>query len=350
MLHKERLMNWFKPDPERISLGYGLLFCIALAVGAEALYFLEKSVFDFSLFDSLVIVIVIAVLIRNLLPLPQKILPGSSFASKQILETAVLMLGASVNLFKIVDAGASMLLIIIFSVCGGLFIAWFVGHKILKLGSRLALLVGAGNSICGNSAVAAVAPAIGASSTEIAAAISISAILGVVQILFLPLLAPTLNLTNYEYGVIAGLSVYAVSQVVAASFIISNLSGHIATLVKLIRVLLLGPMIIVLGVIHSSTETQQTYWEKIKVYVPWFVVGFIILAVLRTTGLIPEYIGDRVQIISKFLFVIAMAGLGLGVNLREIVNVGPRVALTTTATTGFMLMCALFAVTFLELG
>ena len=325
-------------------MGYGLLFCIALAVGAEALYFLEKSVFDFSLFDSLVIVIVI----RNLLPLPQKISPGSSFASKQILETAVLMLGASVNLFKIVDAGASMLLIIIFSVCGGLFIAWFVGHKILKLGSRLALLVGAGNSICGNSAVAAVAPAIGASSTEIAAAISISAILGVVQILFLPLLAPTL--TNYEYGVIAGLSVYAVSQVVAASFIISNLSGHIATLVKLIRVLLLGPMIIVLGVIHSSTETQQTCWERVKVYVPWFVVGFIILAILRTTGLIPEYIGDRVQIISKFLFVIAMAGLGLGVNLREIVNVGPRVALTTTATTGFMLMCALFAVTFLELG
>ncbi len=260
------------------------------------------------------------------------------------------MLGASVNIFQIVDAGALMLLIIIFSVCGGLLIAWIVGHKILRLSSKLALLVGAGNSICGNSAIAAVAPAIGASSTEIAAAISISAILGVIQILFLPLLAPALHLTNYEYGVIAGLSVYAVSQVVAASFIISNTSGHVATLVKLLRILLLGPMIIVLGVMNGSTEKQQTIWERMKIYVPWFVVGFIVLAVLRTSGLIPEYAGDRVQGVSKFLFLIAMAGLGLGVNLREIVNVGPRVALTTATTTGFMLMCAFFSVTFLELG
>ena len=341
------------PPPWVQRYGPGLALAVVVAAIAWTIAEVEKVLIDNAVVDALVLAIVAGVLLRNLLSLPSAIDVGAKYASKQVLEVSVLLLGASVDVGQIVDAGLELFLLIAFSVVGGLTFTWVVGHYFLGLSSRLSVLVGVGNSICGNSAVAAVAPAIRATPDEVAAAIGISAIMGVGQILLLPLLVPGLDLTHYQYGVVAGIAVYAVPQVVAASFAVSSLSGQVATLVKLVRVLFLGPMIIVLGFLHRGDSDDgmfsQGMWQRTKLYVPWFVAGFLVLAALRSTGVVPEATGDDAKTLSKLLFVVAMVGLGIGVDLKKVGAVGPRVATTILAAMGFMIIVSLVGTSVLDL-
>ena len=332
---------------EKNSLG--LFVCFVLGLISWLVAEFEKSIFDRAVIDALVIAIVLGVVVKNVLPLPLGVATGSTFASKQILETSVLLLGAGVALQDISAVGLPLFLLILFSVFGGLLFAWILGHKILHLSSRLSVLVGVGNSICGNSAVAAVAPVIKATPNEVAAAIGISAILGVGQILILPFFVPVLSLSNVQYGIVAGLSVYAVPQVIAASFAVSAVSGEMGTLVKLVRVLFLGPMIVILGFFHRESNDSKDLVSKIKTYVPWFVAGFIILMLLRSVDVIPESVGTQAQKVSKLLFILAMAGLGLGVDIKAVRTVGIRVAATILGTMCFMIIVALIGSTVLEL-
>lgn len=332
--------------------GPGLLVCIVLGVAADLLQTVEKRVFDNAVIDSLVIALVAGILVRNLGTMPKRVDAGAKYASKQVLEASIFLLGASVVFSQIVDAGLTLFLLITFSVIGGLTFAWVVGHLLLGLRSKLAVLVGVGGSICGNSAVAAVAPAIGATADDVAAAIGISAVLGVGQILLLPLLVPGLDLTHYQYGVVAGIAVYAVPQVVAASFAVSNLSGQVATLVKLVRVLFLGPMIVVLGFLHRGTvevPAGQSTMKRVQGFVPWFVAGFVLLAILRSSDVISAGVGDDAKTLSKWLFAVAMVGLGLGVDLKNVAAVGPRVALTVLATMTFMIVTSLVGTSIFDL-
>ena len=332
---------------QRVSLG--LFACFVLGLISWLLAEFEKSIFDRAVIDALVIAIVLGVVVKNVCPLPLGIATGSKFASKQILEASVLLLGAGVALQDISAAGLPLFLLIVFAVFGGLLFAWLLGHKILRLSSRLAVLVGVGNSICGNSAIAAVAPVIKATPNEVAAAIGISAILGVGQILILPIFVPALSLSNVQYGILAGLSVYAVPQVIAASFAVSAVSGEMGTLVKLVRVLFLGPMIVILGFFHQESKDSEALSSKIKTYIPWFVAGFVILAVLRSVDVIPESVGIQVQKVSKLLFILAMAGLGLGVDIKAVRTVGVRVAVTILGTMCFMIIVSLIGSYVLEL-
>ncbi len=324
--------------------GPGLLLCAALGAAAYVLDQLERELIEHAVIDSLVIALVAGIAVKNLVSLPKAVDAGARYASKQVLEASIFLLGASVAFGQIVDAGATLFMLITFSVVGGLTFAWLVGHVLLGLRSKLAVLVGVGGSICGNSAVAAVAPAIGATADDVAAAIGISAVLGVGQILLLPLLVPGLDLTHYQYGVVAGIAVYAVPQVVAAAFAVSSLSGQVATLVKLVRVLFLGPMIVVLRILHRGEVARpagQTTVQRIQGFVPWFVAGFVVLALLRSTDVISAGVGDDAKELSKSLFIVAMVGLGLGVDLKNVRAVGPRVATTVLATMAFMIVVSL---------
>ena len=113
----------------------------------------------------------------------------------------------------------------------------------------MAILIACGNSICGNSAIAAVAPIIGAKPGDVASSIAFTAVLGVIVVLGLPLLVPILELSLTQYGTLAGLTVYAVPQVLAATLPIGELSNQVGTMVKLVRVLMLGPVVLGLALL-----------------------------------------------------------------------------------------------------
>ena len=338
------------------TLHNGILICICGGALAYIFSAIAENYFESGFFNALVIALIIGVILRNSLSTSNVvdiINPGSKWASSKLLEVAVFLLGASISFGQIIEAGPNIFILIAISVSGGFLITWFIGHRLFGLSSRLALLIGVGNSICGNSAVAAVAPVLKANSNEITAAIGISAIMGLIQILALPFLVPLLDLTYYQYGIITGITVYAVPQVVAASFSVSTLSGQVATFVKLIRILFLGPIIVIISILterNSNSEKSVVNRKKIQGYVPWFVTGFIVLAILRSAEIINDQTGDLAKNFSSIFFIVAMVGLGFTCDLSEVKKVGARVAVTIFFALGFMLAISLIGTSLLNLS
>ena len=328
----------------------GLAFCFIVG----SFFWLLNKIFTNIIFDALLLSLAAGILFANIFGNSRWHVSGSKYASKQILEFAVMILGASIFLPDIISNGFGLFALIFFGITGSMLISYCVGHLFLGLNVKLTTLIGVGNSICGNSAIAVVAPIIGATATDIGAVIGISAILGAIQIFLLPILAVTLGLSDYHYGIVAGMAVYAVAQVYAASATISTTSASVATIVKLSRVMLLGPLVLVIKLIANiGTDKTHEYRSgpinlrtlksiSILNYVPWFVIGFVILSTLRSTNLISEGIGQQILHTSKYLFIVSMVGIGLNVNIRDVLKVGPRVALTIFCILLFMIIISLF--------
>jgi uncharacterized integral membrane protein (TIGR00698 family) len=316
----------------------GLVLAIALAWGSVGIAAIETQWLGYTVLDALVIAILGGMLLRAALPASEWMEPGIDFAAKELLEVAIVLLGASVDLPALVRAGPALIAGILIVVGVGLTASYGIGRA-LRLPHPLALLIACGNAICGNSAIAAVAPVIRAERAHVASAIAFTAVLGVVAVLGLPMLIGPLGFGDTQYGVLAGLTVYAVPQVIAAAFPVSVAAGQMATLVKLARVLLLGPVVVVLALLHRAGSAADTAPEgaargrptfRLTQFVPGFIVGFIALGVVRSLGLFPEVALGPTQRVSHTLTLVAMAGLGLGVDLRSLRRVGPKVALATT--------------------
>lgn len=318
----------------------GLGLVCAVGAAAYATQRAEARVLAGVPVDALVIAIVLGAGVRTLWAPTARWAPGIAFAGKQLLEVAVVLLGATVSLPLLLAGGRLLLAGIVATVAVALAAGALAGRAV-GLEPTHALLVAAGNAICGNSAIAALAPVIGARRDQVASTVAFTALLSVLVTIALPLLVPLLGLTDYQYGVVAGMSVYAVPQVLAAAFPVSAASGEVATLVKLIRVLLLGPVLLVCAVSarrrgrrprdggsHTGPQARgraagaRRFASQV---VPWFVVGFLALAVLRSARAIPDAAAALLRPVSHWLTVLAMAALGLGVELRAVRRGGGRV-------------------------
>jgi uncharacterized integral membrane protein (TIGR00698 family) len=201
---------------------------------------------------------------------------------------------------------------------------------------RMATLIACGNSICGNSAIAAVAPVIDADSDDVAASIAFTAVLGVVVVLLLPVLAVALDMTPRAFGVFAGLTVYAVPQVLAATAPISSFSAQIGTLVKLVRVLMLGPVVLFLPLFTFARSDDRQSGDLLRRLpsahhlVPWFIIGFLLMITARSFGLLPLVVVAPLSLAARWLTIVSMAALGLGVDVRHVAKAGLRVAAVVT--------------------
>jgi uncharacterized membrane protein YadS len=143
-----------------------------------------------------------------------------------------------------------------------------------------------------------------------------------------------LHLSFYQYGVLAGLTVYAVPQVLAAAFPVSALSGQVGTLVKLVRVLMLGPVVLFFALRHRGERGHGDVRPRFSItrFVPWFIIGFLLLAALRSFGVLGDSWAATARLVSGWLTVAAMAALGLGVDVRVVRRVGRPVIATVSAS------------------
>ena len=181
----------------------------------------EEWLFGRAWLEALVLAILIGTAVRSVWKPSAYWQAGINFSAKTLLEIAVVLLGASLSTQTLNAAGLGLLAGIVAVVGVTIVVSYGIG-RLLGLHHRMALLVACGNSICGNSAIAAVAPVIRAHSDDVAASIAFTAVLGVIVVLGLPLLIPVLHLSNLQYGVLAGLTVYAVPQVLAATIPVSR--------------------------------------------------------------------------------------------------------------------------------
>jgi uncharacterized integral membrane protein (TIGR00698 family) len=347
------------PIPSRIRHLHGtpvLLPGLLLAGGITAVAVvsagIQEQTIGHAVLDPLVLALILGLLIRATWTPPAAAGPGIAFAGKQLLEFAIVVLGLTLDLGRIVEAGGRIVVSVLLLVAMTLGLGTVIGRA-MGLGTRLAVLVAVGNAICGNSAIAAVAPAIRAKKAEVAAAISLTAVFGVGVVLALPLLVPLLDLTHERYGVVAGLSVYAVPQVLAATFTVSAEAGQVASLVKLSRVVMLGPVVALLAFLfreqgEDGTATGGTL--SLRTMLPWFVVGFALASALRTSGVVPEGMATAATETSRVLTAIAMAGLGLGVDIRAVGRTGSRVIAVVTVLTVLLVVSALAITAALGIG
>lgn len=292
--------------------------------------------------EAIVLAILIGAVVRLFWTPPDRFQPGIAFAAGLLLEISIVLLGFGADLQQFINAGLPLVASIVGVVVAAIVTGSAIGRA-LGLSPVHALLVACGNAICGNSAIAALAPVVGAKKEEVASAIAYTAVLAIVVILGLPFLAPIFGLNDYQYGILAGLTVYAVPQVIAAAYPVSILAGQTATLVKLVRVLMLGPLVVVLSVRRRKGESAPT-GAGIGKLLPWFVVGFMVAGALRSSGAVSIPFADGARDFARTLTILAMAALGLNVDIQAIRKVGPKVALTVTGSLAVMVSVALVIV------
>lgn len=326
-----RRWEWSRACGRQLGgLAPGVALAIAVSLVSLGIAHGEERLFGHAVIEALVVAILVGMVVRTLWTPPAATDAGVHFTAKQILEVAVFLLGAAVDLPLLLRAGPALAAGIVLLVVLGLSASYGIS-RVLGLPHRLAVLVACGNSICGNSAIAAIAPVIGAEREHVVSSIAFTAILGVVVVLGLPLLIHPLGLSFYQYGVVAGLTVYAVPQVLAAAFPVSVLSGQVGTLVKLVRVLMLGPVVLFFALTHRDAAPSRGA-VRITRFVPWFIAGFLLLACMRSAGAIPTALVDRMRALSGWLTVGAMAALGLGVDLKAMRRVGRPVICAVTCS------------------
>ncbi|MEQ9347430.1 MAG: putative sulfate exporter family transporter [Thalassospira sp.] len=322
----------------------GLAVTLLVALAAKLAEQAEQVLFGRGWVESLVFAILIGVVVRSVLGLAPRYCAGVRFCGKTVLEIAIVLLGGTISAQAIGSAGGGLIVAIIAVVCASLFVSYHIGRA-LGLSEHLSMLVACGNSICGNSAIAATAPVIDARSDDVAASISFTAVLGVLFVFVLPMLHAGLGLSATQYGIFSGLTVYAVPQVLAATAPAGALAVQVGTLVKLIRVLMLGPVIFTLALMGGRARETRLPVAQV---VPWFIIGFIAMMAARSFGLLPEFALGTMKTASSFLTILAMAALGLSVDIRNVMHVGGRVVMA--ALLSLIFLCVLSGVVLVVLG
>ncbi|EJF75429.1 YeiH family putative sulfate export transporter [Bartonella alsatica] len=318
------------------DFGPGILICFLISALGYGLEVVEKQLFTEAWIENLVLAILLGIITRSCFTLPIYFQKGINFCAKTLLEFAIVLLGASISIHAVLSVGWCLLANIVFCIFITILISFSIS-QLFGLSSRLAMLVTCGNAICGNSAIIAVAPVIKAKPEEVAASIAFTAFLGVLIILLLPFLHLLLNLSFNQYGVLAGMVVYAVPQVLAATASVSFVSVQIATVVKLVRVLMLGPIIFALSLIYNRSTQTRLRWHTL---VPWFIIGFIIMMLIRSSDLIPETALTPIKFIAQFFTVISMAALGLSTDIRSLKKAGWRIILASTCSILVLGVCS----------
>jgi uncharacterized integral membrane protein (TIGR00698 family) len=338
-----------KSKPARPSVWPGYVAAILIAGAAYLVHYLPFAPFRIAgelgvrrPVSPAIIAILLGAAARNVLRLPHAILEGCKGIVRKVIPITIVLTGFSLNLTSIEKVGARALLIILACIGVATGSAYWMG-RMLKLWKRTALLIGAGTAICGNSAIVAVAPLIDATDEDLMLSMSTINLLGLPLMFLFPLAGAMLGLGDQAYGVWAGTSIHAVPQVVAAAFAFSPGAGSIATLVKLVRVALLAPFTFVLAIAYARRKRTGGVQVRYSRLVPPFFWGFLAAALMNTLGLIPALEFHPVWRASgtfsfstagalvdagSLLLTLAMAAMGLEVDVHFLARVGGRALLT----------------------
>lgn len=304
----------------------GFLVCAGVAVVATVI---GRFV---PVLGSAIPAVLIGVLISVVSRPTGRLAPGIAYSGKFVLQLAVVLLGAQLSLESIAVVGAESLPVMLSSLTVCLIAAWLIGRA-LSIDRDIRTLIGVGTGICGASAIAATAPVIKARSSDISYAISTVFLFNIIAVIVFPAVGHALGMTPHAFGLFAGTAVNDTSSVVAAASVFSAAALGFAVVVKLVRTLMIIPITITLAVMQDRREAASGTREgaperwtatRILKLVPWFLVGFVCVACIASTGVIAVPVVDAATELSVFLVATALAGIGMSTDLRAIRSAGIR--------------------------
>lgn len=308
----------------------GILFVALFAVAAT--WIAQISFFKNLGFSPLIIGIFISMIYGNTLrhKLPQKWLMGILFSGKFILRTAIIFYGFRITFTDIAGIGLPGLLQSAVMVGTTFIIGYVVGIRFMKMDRDTAILTASGAAVCGAAAVLATETVLRSEPHKSAIAVSTVVLFGTISMFFYPVLQESnvLSFTEQQYGMYIGGSVHEVAQVVAAGNAVGNEAANNGIIVKMTRVMLLGPLLIFLGLFLTKKARRENAgdvnYRKKKLVIPWFVFGFIAVAGFNSFHLVPEETVDVINVADTFLLTMAMSALGMETNFSKFKSVGAK--------------------------
>ncbi|MBR7795192.1 YeiH family protein [Virgibacillus sp. AGTR] len=275
-----------------------------------------------SIMGQLVIAIIIGMVWKATIGVRENLQAGVTFSNKKLLRFGIILLGMRLNLADIYNAGIGVFLIAAICLVVTLFIVYGL-TKWFGVGKRLGILTACGTAICGAAAVVAIAPQVKAKDDETAVGAATVAVLGTIFTLIYTVLYTALHLSPAGYGVFTGATLHEVAHVVAAATAGGNDAVDLAVIVKLTRVALLVPVAIIIGYLFQRGSGQTESRLSMSI-IPWFIIGFIAMSGFNTLGIVSEEVAGVIVNIAYLLIAMAMAGLGLNVDIKTFRKLGMK--------------------------
>ncbi len=319
---KKRIFMAFSKENRANTLS-GILF-VAL-FSASATYLADFSFLKNLGISPLIVGILLGMVYANTLrdKLPAKWVPGIQFSMKIILRAAIIFYGFRVTFQNIEQVGVAGIITSASIVTFTFIIGYFVGTKILGLDKDTAMLVSVGSSICGAAAVLATEPVVKAEPYKSAVAVGTVVIFGTIAMFLYPYLfkAGLVPLDIKEMGIYIGGTVHEVAHVVTAGNSIGEESAKYAVIVKMIRVMLIAPFLLILGFWLSKKKSTDRV-KKTTITIPWFALFFIAVAGFNSLDLLPNKLVDNINKLDTFALTMAMTAMGMETNIAKFKNVG----------------------------
>ncbi len=296
--------------------GKGILF--AMILGILAMFIAEYSP---SFLNSVMWALILGVALRNLIAIPSDWEAGISFTSAKMLELSIVFLAFGIDYGKIADLGVSSFIGITLTVTVVLIATYFMSKK-FQCPTNTGLLVGFGTAICGSSAIAALAPSLkNGEKEDVAISMAVVNLIGTLGMLFLPFVLVGFLQSDTEMGFFIGASLHSVGNVAGAGFAIGKEAGDIAITVKLARVALLTPGLFFMNyLINKGAPAGQ----KARFQLPWYLIGFILISAAYSVIDFPTEISKGARSAGNIILSIAMAGIGLKVSFKKLLQAGKR--------------------------
>ena len=251
---------------------------------------------------------------------------GVNFAARRLLRIAVAMYGLNISLAQIIEVGAPGVVVSIGVAVGVLALGTWLGTRWLHLDRDTAMLTSAGSAICGAAAVLAFESTLRSAPHKSAVAVATVVLFGTVSMFLYPLLFGfgLLPFDGVAMGIFLGGSIHEVAQVVAAASNFGPETTEVATIVKMTRVALLVPVLLVIG-LWLQRRDATVAGERAKLPVPWFAIGFLGFALINSAGILPEPLLEALRAVCIFLLTMAMTALGIQTRFSQMKAAGPRV-------------------------
>lgn len=304
---------------------YSAGFLLTLAIGAFSMWI--STLLPGDIIGPSVLALILGMLLHPVLKRLPQTLSGVQFVSKKILKLGIILMGITLSFSQVMMVGKYALLLLVFTLATAYGGGYLLG-RLFKVNWKLSSLLSTSTAICGGTAVATLGPAIEADDRDIAYAISATFLFDLLTVILFPWFGHMLGLDNTSYGLWVGTAVNDTSSVVAAGYGFSEIAGSFAVIVKLTRTLFIVPIVLIFSYIHaknklrSAQDSQSDKKVNIASIFPWFILLFLVMVAVKSTGYVPANVVRGISFLSKLFMVMALGAIGLKTSIQEVKGVG----------------------------
>ena len=367
------LQEWKKIRQELLDARIGLHLVLGVAIVAEFLHGLIQQPLLQKSISQILLAVIIGLYIRNWIGVGERSQAGVKFAIRRLLRLGIILLGLRLSLQDVVATGGKALILVSICITVALILANLAG-RLFKVPPRLAALIGIGTAICGNTAIVAAAPVLDAEEEEVSFAVATITLFGLIAVVAYPLIGQLLALSDRAFGLWSGTAVNDTSQVVAVAAIFSEAALDVATVVKLTRNTLMAPLIVPVwnyllarfeerderGSCSGFANQLEKNGAWVCVWLPVDVPAYARLGL--PFGFLPQSVSNPGDMVfaasalkfldqtSKFLILMALAGVGLNTDLASLRRLGLKPLIIGTCVAVVLAIFSLSLILFTPLG